>query len=237
MQTLEVHKRFCKAAHLGRLPTLAAKILRCLEKAGVARNFVVIGTHALYVYEAMAGVQFVPDLTATQDFDVLWDSRQHLVFAEIDGQPSEGLMDLLKKVDKTFTRNEECTFQAINSAGFAVEILRPLEPREPALAAPGDRINPLMLDGLDLLLAPPTVTEIVIAEDGYPLAVQAPDPAAFVLHKRWVAARADRRRDKAQRDLQQAAALVELIHERIPHYDFDIDRMQDFPAALLEYLD
>lgn len=234
---LEQHKRFCKAARLGRLPTIAAKILRRLEKAGAAEHFVVIGTHALYAYEAMAGVHFVSDLTATKDFDILWDSRQHLVFAEVDGEPTEGLMDVLKKVDKTFTRNEERTFQAINASGFAVEILRPEEPKHPPLIAPSDRINPMALAGLDYLLAPALIQEIVIAEDGYPLMLRVPDPAAYVLHKLWVSARDDRRPEKAARDHRQAQALAALINERLPLHGFDIDRIQAFPAPLLDHLD
>ena len=235
-QALEQQKRFCKAARLGRLHKTAAKLLRLLDKAGVSDRFIVLGTHALYAYEAMAGVHFSADLTATMDFDILWDSRLKMTFAT-DDESVGGLMGMLKKVDKTFTRNTERTFQAINADGFAVEILRPNEPREPALIAPGDQIAPIHLAGMEFLLGAGILAETVIAEDGYPLLMRVPDPAAYVLHKLWVSERPDRRKDKAGRDVKQAMALASLIRERIPFYGFEVDRIQGFAPELLEYLD
>ena len=162
------------------------------------------------------GFIFVSNLTATKDFDLLWDSRQRIVMlANSPDGVDHGLMGLLKRVDKTFTRNTERTFQAINSKGFAIEVLRPLEPTEPPLVTPGDRLVPMHLEGLDMLLATPEASETVIAEDGYPLRIRVPDPAAYVMHKLWVANRPDRRADKARRDRKQAMAVARLIQEHL----------------------
>jgi hypothetical protein len=146
-------------------------------------------------------------------------------------------MGLLKQVDKSFTRNTEPTFQAINSKGFAIEVLRPLEPVEPTLVTAGDRLVPMYLAGLDMLLSVPEASEIVIAEDGFLLRIRVPDPAAYVLHKLWVADRPDRRPDKARRDRKQELAVARLIREQLPNYGFDIDRVQNFPEPLLDYLE
>lgn len=235
--TLEEQGAMAKAIKLGRFPQIAAKVLRFLDNDGVATRFMVIGTNALYAYEAMAGVRFKSDLTATKDFDLLWDSRQRIVMlAQTADGADQGLMGLLKRVDKSFTRNTERTFQAVNSKGFAIEVLRPLEPVEPPLITDGDRLVPMHLAGLDMLLAVPAATETVIAEDGFPLRIRVPDPAAYVLHKLWVADRPDRRPDKARRDRQQAMAVASLIREQLPNYGFDIDRVQNFPEPLLDYL-
>lgn len=237
-QSIEEQSAMAKAIKLGRFPQIAAKVLRFLENDGVATHFMVIGTNALYAYEAMAGVQFVSDLTATKDFDLLWDSRQRIVMlAHTPDGADHGLMGLLKRVDKSFTRNTERTFQAINSKGFAIEVLRPLEPVEPPLLADGDCLVPMHLAGLDMLLSVPEASEIVIAMDGFPLRIRVPDPAAYVLHKLWVADRPDRRPDKARRDRRQAMAVARLIREQLPVYGFDVDRIQNFPAPLLDYLD
>lgn len=236
-QSFEEQRRLTKAMRLGRFPKEAAKLMRYLERAGVADRFAVIGTHALYAYESMADVRFVSNLTATKDCDLLWDSRQKIVFMEIDGEPVEGLMALLKKVDKTFTKNSERSFQAVNANGFAVEILRPEEPREPLLIAENDGINPIHLKGLEYLLSAPWTTEVVISDDHYPLKLRVPDPAVFALHKLWVADQPDRRPGKARRDREQARAVARLIRERLPQYAFDIDRVQNFAPELLEYLD
>lgn len=237
-ESLAEQSVLAKAIRLGRFPSTAAKVLRFLENDGVAANFLVIGTNALYAFEAMAGVHFVSDLTATKDFDLLWDSRQRIVMlAQTPDGADHGLMGLLKRIDKSFTRNEERSFQAINSKGFALEVLRPLEPTEPPLVADKDRLVPMHLKGLDMLLAVPPVSEVVIAEDGSPLRVRVPDPAAYVLHKLWVADQPDRRADKARRDRKQAYAVARLITTSLPLYGFEIDRVQDFPAPLLDYLD
>ncbi len=236
-QALDEQRQLTRALRLGRFPKVAAKLMRQLNLAGVAEHFVVVGTNALYAYESLAGVRFVSDLTATKDFDLLWDSRQRIVFMATDAAATEGgLMPILKKVDKTFTRNTERSFQAINADGFAIEVLRPELPKEPPLLAEGDGITPIHLKGLDYLLTAPLVTETVIAEDGYPLQITVPDPAVFALHKRWVADQPDRRADKARRDRKQAQAVEELIKERLPQYAFDIDRMQNVAPALLDYL-
>lgn len=234
---LEEQRRFCKAARLGRLDKTAAKLLRQIEQAGMAERFVVVGTHALHAYEAMAGVHFISDLTATRDFDILWDAGQRVVVLDTaKPEPTTGLMAILKKVDKTFTRNEERTFQALNADGFAVEVLRPEQPREPARIGFMDGITPIRVKGQDDLLAPGVLSETVIAEDGYPILLRVPDPAAFVLHKLWVSQRKDRNPGKATRDKRQALALAQLIRERIPMYGFEVDRIQNFPERLLDQL-
>lgn len=237
-QSLDEQAAMAKAIKLGRFPQIAAKVLRFLENDGVSTRFMVIGTNALYAYEAMAGVRFVSDLTTTKDFDLLWDSRQRIVMlAHTPDGAEHGLMGLLKRVDKSFTRNTERSFQAINSKGFAIEVLRPLEPVEPPLIADGDHLVPMYLAGLDMLLAVPEISETVIAEDGFPLRIRVPDPAAYVLHKLWVADRPDRRPDKARRDRKQAMAVARLIAEQLPNYGFAIDRLQNFPEPLLDYLE
>lgn len=240
-RSLEEHRAVCQALKLGRFPKTAAKLLRHMALSGVGQHFTVIGTHALYAYEARAGGHFHSDLTATKDFDILCDASGRITFMTNNSPDDGGLMAVLKRVDKTFTRNSERSFQAINAAGFAVEVLRPEEPVIPELMAPHDGITPLHLKGLDMgldmLLTMPLQRETVIAEDGYPLQIQVPDPAIFALHKCWVADQADRRADKAKRDRLQAHAVADLVQKRIPALGFEIDRIQNMAPALLDYLE
>ena len=46
----------------------------------------VLGTHALYAYEAAAGVHIEPGLTATGDVDLLFDARKRLAFIGANGR-------------------------------------------------------------------------------------------------------------------------------------------------------
>ena len=54
---LGVHKRLNRALFVGRAPQMLVDILSALEHAGIAEHFTVVGTHALYAYEAAAGVR------------------------------------------------------------------------------------------------------------------------------------------------------------------------------------
>ncbi len=83
----------------------------------------------------------------------------------------------------------------------------------------------------------PLLHEIVIAEDGYPLRLQVPDPVAFTLHKCWVAEQPDRRVDNAKRDRLQAIVVADLVKKRMPALGFDFDRIQNLAPALLDYLE
>jgi hypothetical protein len=56
--------RVNRAMGLGRVPKLSARILRKLDSAGLlGRHLFVVGTHALFAYEAAAGIFFESGLT------------------------------------------------------------------------------------------------------------------------------------------------------------------------------
>ncbi|MGB8819012.1 MAG: GSU2403 family nucleotidyltransferase fold protein, partial [Rhizobiaceae bacterium] len=70
------------AVGLGRLPDIAARILRAFERKGVdPERMRVVGTNALYAYEALAGGRFDTELISTQDIDLLLDSREALAIS------------------------------------------------------------------------------------------------------------------------------------------------------------
>lgn len=240
-QRMHDQARFCKAARINRLPTLAGKIIRTMERLGVADNFVVVGTNALYAYESEAGIQFLPETTATADMDILWDSRRKLSFATPSSggeTPIANFMQLLRSADRLFTVNTERTFQALNGDGFAVELLKPIEPENPFKAGDGDLLLPMPLLGQDWLLLRPPVKRIVISQDGYPMFMRAPDPRLFCLHKAWLSTLSNRNPDKKQRDLSQARLVAGLLGDRLAAYPIN-DVLADpaLPAPLKQAAD
>lgn len=62
----------------GRMPNVAARILRQLRIHGRDTGIRVVDTNALYAYEALAGVVFDAGVTATGDIDLPQDDRRHL---------------------------------------------------------------------------------------------------------------------------------------------------------------
>ena len=72
------------ALRIGRTPNTVIAVLNAIADAGISDHFLVIGTNALYAYETHAGVYLSGDITATKDFDFLWDSRKHLSLVSKD---------------------------------------------------------------------------------------------------------------------------------------------------------
>ena len=81
---LAQHQRNNRALRIGRAPRLLIDTLNRLEQVGLAAHFVAVGTHALYAYESACGVRVQADAksdaTATQDIDLLLDTRKYLSF-------------------------------------------------------------------------------------------------------------------------------------------------------------
>ena len=86
------------AMGLGRMPSIAARILRACDEQGLlGEQLIVVGTNAMFAYEVQAGVQIERGLIATADIDLLYDARRHislavtgLVHRRSDRSPEEG---------------------------------------------------------------------------------------------------------------------------------------------------
>ncbi len=118
------HTRMNRALRVGRLDPLVVSILDRLQVSGLAGYFRVVGTHALYAYEAAA--------VATRDIDLLWDVRQRIRFATQLARVDSSVLGLLQKVDKSFRLRTLQKYTAVNQDGFEVDILR----REQLMDAP-----------------------------------------------------------------------------------------------------
>jgi hypothetical protein len=201
-----------RAADLGRVPQTSARILRKLDAEGLlGRHLFVVGTHALYAYEAASGVVFDAGLTATDDIDLLWDARRRLSLALVEVR-AEGVLGLLKKVDRSFAARRN-SFRAINDEGYYVDLIRPLEKDEARSANarigdPDDDLEPAAIAGLQWLINAPKFERTVVGADGRPLWMSSIDPRAFALHKYWLAQRDDRDPLKRHRDAAQAKAVA-----------------------------
>jgi hypothetical protein len=234
------HAAVNRAIGLGRMPWTAARLLRKLDRHRLLGTVLsVVGTHALYAYERMAGGHFVSGQVATEDIDLLYDHRDRLRLLA-PGVRAEGLEGLLRDVDSSFRPTAPRSYRAVNDSGFIVDLIMPL-PKRPALAHGSGRIgialddmNAAEIEGLSWLQNCPQVHQTVIDEKGFPVRVDAPDPRAFALHKLWVSERADRDRLKSRRDAGQAVAVTRLVLEHLPHLRFDDEGLSALPQALRE---
>lgn len=231
--------RFCKAAGIQRVPRLVTAILRLLEDENIlGKNVMIVGTHAIFGYEAAAGVFMDAPLLATKDIDILWDTRARLKLAGREKFRTEGLIGILRKADRSFELLHKRGFRAVNQDGFMVDLIKP-EPRRITQKAPrrmggdGD-LEAAEIRNLQWLVASPKFFQVVIGDDGYPALLVAPDPRAFALHKLWLADQPDREPVKKQRDKHQGIAVAALVVRYLPDYPFKESELLMFPKAVTE---
>jgi hypothetical protein len=171
---------------------------------------IVLGSYALYAYEMAAGVQLRAGLLQTEDFDALLDARRDLDLAA--PIRNLGLIGILRKVDKTFKLAAPRSFRALNARGFAAELITP--PSKPgarpfSIGLRRDLIAE-QLPGLQWLSVLPTMSQIIIAENGFPARFIVPDPRVFALHKLWLSLQPTRSPLKRKRDFRQDEAVAQL---------------------------
>jgi hypothetical protein len=227
------------AMGLGRMPSIAARILRaCDERGLLGGQLTVVGTNAMFAYEVQAGVQIESGLIATGDIDLLYDARRHISLA-VTGIAAEGLIGLLKKVDQSFAPVRRRGFRAVNRDGYLVDLIRPEAKdvfRDHLPAALSDLPEDLQgaaIFGLAWLINSPRLETVALDEKGYPVRIVAIDPRAFALHKAWLSRREDREPVKAVRDLAQAKAAAN-IATRYLKKPFDSPDLSALPNALRE---
>lgn len=220
-KALVQHQRLNRALFVGRAPQILVDILATLAKFGIAEHFLVIGTHALYAYEAAAGVRFEStEALATRDVDLLWDTRKRIHFVTRMQNLGSSMIGMLQKVDRTFEIRDDQRYTAVNSSGFEVDIIR----RE---ASEGDP-HPLLLtdDENDFrvvqakragaLLDSQPLSAMIVSPSGHMARMNTVSPLVFAQFKRWMAGQANRETMKVARDRLQAELVEQLVEEYLP---------------------
>jgi len=211
-------ERLNKAVRAGRVPNVVVALLQTLDEAGLGQHFVVVGTHALYAYEAAAGVRIVQGALATQDVDLLWDARRRLKFVTDLERIDTSMLSVLRRVDPSFRRKDLQNETAINDRGFEVDFLRRVavdgDPHPFRFSADEDDLWPVQAVRASVLAEAPRFEQLVISVTGRMALMKTVAPGAFVSFKRWMAEAApDRPPIKRRRDLRQAEIVQALLDE------------------------
>jgi hypothetical protein len=229
-----------RAVGLGRMPLIGARIVRALDAGGfLGKGIRIVGTNAIYAYEAAAGILVEAGLTSTEDIDLLFDARAQIRLAANMPVSERNLMNLLRKVDRSFDRDAN-TFRAVNRDGYLVDLIKPAavppwknEPDNISGAA-GEDLNAVGIEGLDWLQNCPPFEAVVMDERGTPLRLMAPDPRAFAIHKLWVSERPDRSALKRQRDRGQAQVVGQIVARYLTHLPYERRELASIPQAIFE---
>ena len=211
-------ERLNKAVKAGRVPSVVVALLQTLDEAGLGQHFAVVGTHALYAFEAAAGVRIVQGALATQDVDLLWDARRRVQFVTDLERIDTSMLRVLQRVDPTFRRKDLHNETAINDRGFEVDFLRRMpeggDPHPFRFSADEDDLWPVQALRASVLTESPKFEHVVISATGKMALMKTIAPATFVEFKRWMAESAPQRpQAKRRRDLRQAAIVQALLDE------------------------
>lgn len=226
-----------RAMGLGRMPLIAARILRAIDSAKLMGSALdVAGTHCLFAYERMAGVRIDSQLVATGDVDLLLDTRTNLRMLA-RRMPEDGWLGLLTGVDRSFRLLAKNGFRAANRDGFFVDLIapaatNPMKPKRLTREIVENDLIPVEIAGLAWLVSSPKIEVTVLDARGFPLTMTAPDPRSFALHKMWMSERSDRDPLKRKRDKDQAHLIATLIASHLPHLRFDDTALQALPLEL-----
>jgi len=213
--------RINRALKLGDAPSIMVRVLQEIERAGLSKALRVVGTNALYAYASQASVQFADTVVATNDVDLLWDSRTRLQIASPD---HKGLAGVIQRADRSFGRMDDQIYTLVNKDGYQVDLIKRDEGQqrpEPAqLWENEEDFWAVKVRNMDWLLSSPRFSSVVIAANGEMAKLETVDPRAFVLFKYWLSDRPDRDRMKARRDLLQAEVVQSLVEQWLPHLPF-----------------
>jgi hypothetical protein len=193
------------------------RILESLSAAGVFRRRVcLVGTTAYGVYGPMLGVRLPRSSLQTLDLDIAQFRAVSMAIAKDD--QTLRLLDLLQRSDPSFrsiphVRKAAATTSYINDDNVRVDVLtenRGPESEAPtALPAIGAHAQPLRF--MDFLIRD-ELQAVVLHDAG--VLVNVPAPERFALHKLIVAQRRTADPAKADKDVEQAAALLRVLVAR-----------------------
>ncbi|PMR73039.1 GSU2403 family nucleotidyltransferase fold protein [Billgrantia endophytica] len=231
---LQVHAAYIRANRLNRFPLTGARILRALMRQGIP--FHLIGTHALYAYEARANVLIEPQHPATDDIDVLMDARQGMRI--VANLKQHTLLSVLQKSDASFQRvsSSPLEFRAANAKGFHVDFItqggNPLQPNDFERLLNEADLTPVSIESLKWLVSSPKFDALVFDDRGMPLRIQTVDPRAFVLHKWYVSQQTDREPLKRHRDESQARLVATLLSQELTDLPLTRAVQRVFPHSI-----
>ena len=222
-----------------RLPVMLDKqgeLLRALDIEGLLRNdLLVVGTNAFAAYEVLCGVKFPAGNEPTQDFDLAWCRGSSVSLASlipdsgIKGRKS--LMAVLQSIDSTYRRSPKKPYQAVNSAGYDVELLAapsraPLPKKE--------AFEPMVsLVEQEWLLCGKPAFVVVATQRHRACPLYVPDPRWMAVHKLWLAKKPERKAQKKPKDARQGQVLLDACRYFLTDaYPLNIDFVHNLPEEL-----
>ena len=219
-----------RALRLPAIDSTAGKILRAFDlDSSVRQSVLVIGTYALTAYEVEAASSFSAGMDATEDLDFTLVFNQ----SNVDPDLPRRLLRILKEVDSSFVVAPSSPKTVVNKNGYRVDLL--IDTASAQQMASARPWKPEALEGQEWLARGNPVKVVLIDFQGWPVAISAPDPRYFALHKLWLSERRGRPAIKATKDRHQGEALLKVARGHMPRYPMDDSFLAGLPDPLRAY--
>jgi len=216
-----VQQRLNRAHRVGRAPHIMVSILNTLENAGLQAHFTVVGTHALYAYEAAAGVRIAEQAMATRDVDMLFDTRKRIAFFTALKRVDTSLIGLLRRADPSFEVVEDQHYTARNKDGFEVDILRrpagAVDPHPMCMSEDEDDFWAVQVSMGEKLQSARRFDQMVVATSGDMALMRTIHPLDYARIKLALSQQTTRDAHKRGKDALQAVIVRDLVTAYLPY--------------------
>jgi len=223
------------------IPDQQAEIIRQLDIAQMlGTDLMVVGANAFVAYQAACGARFPTGNEETEDFDLAWCRGTRASLAPMRAPAVEpggrSLLGVLRHIDSTYTINKRKPYQAVNAAGYEVELLA--APSAHPLPK-GESFEPMAsLVEQEWLLEGRPLSAVVATLRGRACPLYVPDPRWMGLHKLWLARKPERNPAKRPKDQRQGEVLLDAVrHFMQASHPLDVDFLMGLPEELRELFD
>jgi len=199
-----------------------------MDRAGIAEQFLTVGTHALYAYESACGVHVGTEALATRDVDLLYDTRKHVAFVTSLQRLNSSLLGIFRKADKTFRVRPDPSQTAVNDEGFEIDVIRrqavDADPHSLPMSDLEDDLWAVQIPSGNPLVSDRRHEQVVVSARGDMALMRTVHPLDFVRIKTALAKTPGRDPLKRPKDAALQAQVVQhLWHEYLVHLNRDGD--------------
>ncbi|MDQ7068640.1 MAG: GSU2403 family nucleotidyltransferase fold protein [Sulfurimonas sp.] len=209
------NEKLNKFSKISRVPNILVNLFRKINELGLDEKVIIIGTNALYVYEAYSAVFIEEQHLATYDIDVFNKRDKKISFALKEKMPQKTLKSILLDVDKSFQKSKDAPYRFENKDGVVVEIITPLSKKDLNNDTFSGVLN-LEIDGTKWLSSSKLLKQMLIGNNGRCAYVTTINPLEYAVYKKWLGEHERKDYMKKQRDIKQSHLVTKLIQEHIP---------------------
>ena len=214
------NEKINKFTKISRVPNILVDFFRKINELGLDDKVIIIGTNALYCYEAYCGVFIEEEHLATFDIDVFNKRDKKISFALREKLPQKTIKSILLDVDKSFTKSKEASYRFVNDDDIVVEIITPIKKKEQNNDSFSGVLN-LEIEGTKWLESSKLHKQMLIGQNGKCAFVSTIAPLEYAIYKKWLGEHERKDLMKKQRDIKQSLLVTKLILEYIPILDID----------------